>query len=135
MTHEEGNKAAVQRYFDEVYVRGNIEFVRELFVPGSLLAGAVENGARTMQPAYSGLQVTIDDLIAEGDNVVARVTFTGTHSGPLLGYPATGKQAVLTGLYLFKFADGRVRTMMFEADFYGLLVNLGLIPIPDVQEV
>jgi predicted ester cyclase len=134
MTHEEGNKTAVQRYLDEVYVRGNIEFVRELFVPGSLLAGAVESGARTMQPAYSDLQVTIDDLIAEGDNVVARVTFTGTHSGPLLGYAATGKQAVLTGLYLFKFADGRVRTMMFEADFYGLLVNLGLIPIPGVQE-
>jgi predicted ester cyclase len=134
MTYEEGNKAVVQRYFDEVYVRGNIEFVRELFVPGSLLAGAVESGARTMQPAYSDLQVTIDDLIAEGDNVVARVTFTGTHSGPLLGYPATGKPAVLTALYLFKFADGRVRTMVFEANFYGLLVNLRLIPIPGVQE-
>jgi predicted ester cyclase len=134
MNYEERNKAAVQRYFEEVYVRGNIEFVRELFVPGSLLAGAVESGARTMQPAYSDLQVTIDDLIAEGDNVAARVTFTGTHSGPLLGYPATGKQAVLTALYLFKFADGRIRTMMFEANFYGLMINLGLIPIPGVQE-
>lgn len=134
MTDTEANKATVQRYFNEVHVRGNIEFVRELFVPGSLLAGAVESGARTMQPAYSDLQVTIEDLIAEGDNVVARVTFTATHSGPLLGYPATGKQAVLTALYLFKFADGRVRTMMFEANFYGLLVNLGLIPIPGVQE-
>ena len=134
MTDTEANKAAVQRYFNEVYVRGNIEFVRELFVPGSLLAGAVESGARTMRPAYSDLQVTIEDLIAEGDNVVARVTFTATHSGPLLGYPATGKQAVLTALYLFKFADGRIRTMMFEANFYGLLVNLGLIPIPGVQE-
>ena len=134
MTDTEANKATVQRYFNEVHVRGNIEFVRELFVPGSLLAGAVESGVRTMQPAYSDLQVTIEDLIAEGDNLVARVTFTATHSGPLLGYPATGKQAVLTALYLFKFADGRVRTMTFEANFYGLLVNLGLIPIPGVQE-
>lgn len=134
MTDDEANKAAVQRYFDEVYVHGNIEFVRELFVPGSLLARAVESGARTMQPAYSDLNVTIDDLIAVGDNVVACVTFTGTHSGPLLGYQATGKQAILTALYLFKFANGRIRTMMFEANFYGLLVNLGLIPIPGVQE-
>jgi len=134
MTDDEINKAAVLRYFDEVYVRGNVAFVRELFVPGSLLAGAVEGGARTMQPAYSDLQVTIDDLIAAGDNVVARVTFTATHSGPLLGYPATGKQAVLTSLYLFKFAGSRVRTMIFEANVYGLLVNLGLIPIPGVQE-
>ena len=135
MTDDEINKAAVLRYFDEVYVRGNVEFVRELFVPGSLLVGAVESGARTMQPAYSDLQVTVDDLIAAGDNVVARVTFTGTHSGPLLGYPATGKQAVLTSLYLFKFAGSRVRTMIFEANLYGLLVNLGLIPIPGVQEI
>jgi hypothetical protein len=134
MTDDETNKAAILRYFDEVYVRGNVAFVRELFVPGSLLAGAVEGGARTMQPAYSDLQVTIDDLIAAGDNVVARVTFTGTHSGPLLGYPATDKQAVLTSLYLFKFAGSHVRTMIFEANVYGLLVSLGLIPIPGVQE-
>src|SRR6266581_2682144 len=134
MTDDEANKAAVLRYFDEVYVRGNVAFVRELFVPGSLLAGAVEGGARTMQPAYSDLQVTIDDLIAAGDNVVARVTFTGTHSGPLLGYPATGKPAVLTSLYLFRFADGRVRTMIVEANFYGLLVSLGLLPTPGLHE-
>ena len=105
-----------------------------MFDHALVLAGAVEGSARTMQPAYSDLQVTIDDLIAVGDNVVACATFSGTHSGPLLGYPATGKQAVLTALYLFKFADGRIRTMMFEANFYRLLVNLGLIAIPGVQE-
>ena len=87
MTDTEANKAAVQRYFNEVYVRGNIEFVRELFVPGSLLAGAVESGARTMQPAYSDLQVTIEDLIAEGENVVARVTFTATPLDNCSGIP------------------------------------------------
>ena len=49
MSDEETNKAAVRRYFDEVYVRGNIEFVREVFVPGSLLAGADESNARTVK--------------------------------------------------------------------------------------
>ncbi len=106
----------------------------ELFVPGSLLAGADESNARTMQHAYSHLEVTIDDLIAEGETVATRVTFTAIHSGPLLGYPATGKPAVLTALYLFRFADGRVRTMIVEANFYGLLVNLGLLPTPGLQE-
>ena len=110
MSDEETNKAAVRRYFEEVYVRGNVEFVRELFAPGSLLAGADE------------------------DTVATRVTFTATHSGPLFGYPATGKPAVLTALYLFRFADGRVRTMIVEANFYGLLVNLGLLPTPGLQE-
>jgi len=134
MSDEETNKAAVRRYFEEVYVHGNVEFVRELFVPGSLLAGADESNARTMQHAYSHLEVTIDDLIAEEDTVAARVTFTVTHSGPLFGYPATGKPAVLTALYLFRFADGRVRTMIVEANLYGLLVNLGLLPTPGLQE-
>jgi predicted ester cyclase len=134
MSDEETNKAAVRRYFDEVYVHGNSEFVRELFVPGSLLAGADESSARTIHHAFSDIQVTIEDLIAEGDKVAGRVTYTATHSGPFLGYPATGKLAVLTALYLFTFADGRVRTMIAEANFYGLLVNLGLLPTPGAQE-
>jgi predicted ester cyclase len=134
MSDEETNKAAVRRYFDEVYVRGNIEFVRKVFVPGSLLAGADVSNARTMQHAYSDLQLTVDDLVAEGDKVAARVTFTATHSGPLFGYPATGKPAVLTALYLFTFVDGRIRTMIVEANFFGLLLNLGLLPTLGLQE-
>jgi hypothetical protein len=70
--------------------------VRELFVQGSLLAGADESNARAMHHAFSDIQVTIDDLIAEADKVAVRITFTATHSGPFLGYPATGKQAILT---------------------------------------
>jgi len=129
MSDEKTNKAAVRRYFDEVYARANVEFVRELFVPGSLLAGADESNARMIHHAFSNLEVTIEDLIAEGDKVAGRVTFAATHSGPFLGYPATGKDGVLTALYLFTFADGRVRTMVAEANFYGLLINLGLLPM------
>jgi len=134
MSDEVLNKDSVRRYFDEVWVRGNVEFVRELFVPGSLLAGADESNARTMHHAFSDIQVTIDDLIAEGDKVAARVTFTATHSGPFLGYPATRKQAVLTALYLFTFADRRVRTMIAEINLYGLVVNLGLLPMAGLQQ-
>jgi predicted ester cyclase len=134
MSDEEANKASVRRYFDEVWVSGNVEFVREMFVPGSLLAGAEESNARMMLHAFSDIQVTIDDLIAEGGKVAARVTFSATQSGPFLGLPATGNQAVLTALYLFTFANGRVRTMIAETNLYGLLVNLGLLPTPDSGE-
>lgn len=130
LSEQEANKAAVRRYFDEVWVRGNVEFVRELFVPGTLLAGADESNARAMQQAFSDIQVTIDDLIAEQDKVAARVTFTATHSGPLFGFPATDKQAVLSALYLYTFADGRVRTAIGESNLLGLLVDLGLLSPP-----
>ena len=134
MSDEEANKAAVRRYFDEVWVHGNVEFVRELFVPGSLLAGADESNVRAMQHAFSDIHVTIDDLIAEQDKVAARVTFTATHSGPLFGFPATGKQAVLSVLYLYTFMEGRIRTAIAESNLLGLLVDLGLLSPPGLQE-
>ena len=134
MSDEEANKAAVRRYFDEVWVHGNVEFARELFVPGSLLAGADESNVRAMQHAFSDIHVTIDDLIAEQDKVAARVTFTATHSGPLFGFPATGKQAVLSVLYLYTFAEGRIRTAIAESNLLGLLVDLGLLSPPGLQE-
>lgn len=134
MIDQDQNKAAVRRYFDEVWVRGNVEYVRELFVPGSLLAGADENNARAMQQAFSDIQVTIDDLIAEHDKVAARVTFTATHSGSFFGFPATGKQAVMNALYLYTFADGRVRTVVAESNLFGLLVDLGLLSPPGRQQ-
>src|SRR5712691_3358572 len=134
MSDEEANKAAVRRYFDEVWDHGNVEFVRELFVPGSLLAGADESNARTMQQAFSDIHMTIDDLIAEQDKVAARVTFTATHTGPLFGYPPTGKQAVLSVLYLYTFAEGRIQTVIGESNLLGLLVDLGLLSPPGPQE-
>jgi predicted ester cyclase len=134
MSDEDKNKAAVRRYFDEVWVRGNVEFVRELFVPGSLLAGADEGNARAMQQAFSDIHVTIEDLIAEHNKVAARVTFSATHSGPLFGFPATGKQAVMTTLYLYTFAEGRVRTVVAESNLLGLLVDLGLLSPPGLHE-
>ncbi len=87
-----------------------------------------------MQHAFSHIHVTIDDLIAEQDKVAARVTFTATHSGPLFGFPATGKQAVLSVLYLYTFAEGRIQTVIAESSLLGLLVDLGLLSPPGLQE-
>lgn len=133
MSDEDANKAAVRRYFDEVWLHGNVDFVNELFVPGSLLAGADQSNARAMQEAFSDIRLEIDDLIAEQDKVAARVTFTATHSGPIFGFPPTGKEAVLSVLYLFTFVNGRVRTVIGESNVLGLLVSLGLIAPPGMQ--
>jgi predicted ester cyclase len=133
MSDVDANKAAVRRYFDQVWLHGNVDFGNELFVPGSLLAGADQTNARAMQEAFSDIRVEIDDLIAEQDKVAARVTFTATHSGPIFGFPPTGRQAVLSVLYLFTFANGRIRTVIGESNMLGLLVNLGLIAPPGMQ--
>jgi len=127
---EEVNKASVRRYFDEVWVRGDLAVLRELFVPGSLMVGAAEANVTMMRPAFSDIRATVDDLVAEGDKVAAYVTFTGANTGPLLGFPPTGNRAVLSALYLFTFENGRIRTMVFESGLFGLLMALGLIRLP-----
>ncbi len=127
---EEVNKAFVRRYFDEVWVRGDLAVLRELFVPGSLMVGAAEANVTMMRPAFSDIRATVDDLVAEGDKVAAYVTFTGANTGPLLGFPPTGNRAVLSALYLFTFENGRIRTMVFESGLFGLLMALGLIRLP-----
>ena len=127
---EEVNEAFVRRYFDEVWVRGDLAVLRELFVPGSLMVGAAEANVTMMRPAFSDIRATVDDLVAEGDKVAAYVTFTGANTGPLLGFPPTGNRAVLSALYLFTFENGRIRTMVFESGLFGLLMALGLIRLP-----
>ena len=124
---QESNKVAARRYFEEVWVRGDLTVLRELFVPGSLLAGAAEANVSMMRPAFSDIRVSVDDLVAEGDKVAAHATFTGTNTGSFLGFPPTGKTAVMSALALFTFADGRIRTLVFMPDTLGLLMALGLI--------
>ena len=127
---EESNKASVRRYFDEVWVRGDVAVLDELFVPGSLMVGAAKANVAMMRPAVSDIRATVDDLVAEGDKVAAYVSFTGVNTGPLLGFPPTGKAAVLSALYLFTFENGRIRTMVFETSLFELLMALGLVSPP-----
>jgi predicted ester cyclase len=56
--------------------------------------------------AFPDLHVTVEDLIAEGDKVVARDSVTGTHRGEYMGLPPTGK-SVTYEIFIVRFADGR----------------------------
>ena len=53
-------------------------------------------------------QTMIDDLIAEADEVVARITMTSTHTGDFWGIPATGNQVEFTGIYIVRIANGKI---------------------------
>jgi hypothetical protein len=74
----ESNKTSIRRYFDEVWVRGDLAVLDDLFVPGSLMVGAAKANVAMMRPAFSDIRATVDDLVAEGDKVAAYVSFTGS---------------------------------------------------------
>ena len=72
----------------------------------------------------------IEDLIAEGDRVVARTTMRGTHDGDFFGIPATGRSVRLTGVHVMRIADGRIVEHWGNNDDLGLMRQLGAIPEP-----
>ena len=67
----------------------------------------------------------IEDLIAEGDKVVARVSMTGTHIGDFYGIPPTGRRVNLTGIFIVRIADGKIVEHWGEEDGVKVLRELG----------
>ena len=132
MTIEDGienNKALVRRQFEELINRKNLaiiesdmalDFVDHEAVPDLPpgLAGVREWIGRLHQTCPD-LHVTIEDIIAEGDRVVVRNTWRGTHTGPLLGIPPTGKRFELKGVVIWRIANGRICERRATLDHLG----------------
>ena len=132
----EDNKANVRRGYDALNERNWAAF-DALCAPDIVL----HNASMTIQgyPAYKqfitmyftafpDLHITIEDMIAEGDTVVVRTTFHGTHKGDLMGIPPTGKQATTTGISIFSVANGKAVEQWANYDDLGLMQQLGVIP-------
>jgi steroid delta-isomerase-like uncharacterized protein len=82
---------------------------------------------RTAFPDYKH---TINDLIAEGDKVVARWTFHGTHEGDFQGLPPTGKKVTIPCISVFRLVDGKIMDDWTISDTYSLMHQLGALPAP-----
>ncbi len=77
---------------------------------------------------FPDLHVTVEDLIADGDKVVARNTVTGTHQGEYMGLPATGKAVTYDEIFIFRFVDGRVAETWGVVDVFSQMRQLGMTP-------
>jgi steroid delta-isomerase-like uncharacterized protein len=133
----EENKAIVRRLWDAYNLHDPAmldEVCAEEFVThdppfGSVnleeLKFAIANGVLN---AYPDARWVIDDVIAEGDKVVTRFTFTGTHEGALLGVPPTGKEVSVTGTGVFHVMDGKIVEWTDNLDYLGMFQQIGAIP-------
>jgi steroid delta-isomerase-like uncharacterized protein len=139
----EDNKAAVRRYFEEVLNQGNLARAYELNAPNWVYHDPIVPDVRTLEDynqwftqirsAYPDFHVTIEDMIAEGDQVVVRYTWRGTNTGDFvtpMHIPATGKQVTVTGITIVRFAGGKGVEVWNQSDSLGLFQQLGLIPAP-----
>jgi steroid delta-isomerase-like uncharacterized protein len=78
--------------------------------------------------ALPDVRHNIDDILAEGDRVVVRLTITGTHRGPLMGIPASNAAIRISAINQFRFADKRIAQQWVEADMLSMLHQVGAIP-------
>jgi predicted ester cyclase len=105
------------------------EFVRHDPNRGDLLGkDKNEQFIRTMRAAFPDLHFTIDDVISQGDKVVTRYHFAGTHLGDALGFPPTQKKVNYSGVLIQRFVGGKIIEQWTEADLLSLFQQLGVIP-------
>lgn len=80
--------------------------------------------------AFPDATVKVDQQLAEGDRVGESFVVRGTHRGEFMGIPPTGRRVELTGMSIFRLADGKCVERWNQADFLGLLQQLGAAPAP-----
>jgi steroid delta-isomerase-like uncharacterized protein len=83
--------------------------------------------------AFPDAQVKIELQLAEGDKVVTRYTWSGTHQGEYYGIPATGKRVNWTSTVTFRIADGKIREAWLNYDQLGLMQQLGVVPMTEAE--
>lgn len=110
----EQNKVVVRRFITEVLSGRNLSLADEVLAPNYVnrLTGsdltAFKGFLTGMSQALSDVQLEIDDLVAEGDSVVARWKMGATHSGSLMGEEPTGKRVSSRGVTYYRLANGRI---------------------------
>ena len=136
----ETNKAIVRRYAEEVISRGNLAVIDELCAadytsnPPGFPPTDREGDKQLVQmfrTAFPDLRKTIEDLVAEGDKVVERARYQGTHQGEFQGIPPTGKKVNITGMHVFNIKDGKIVETWGVVDQLGMLQQLGVVPTPE----
>jgi len=131
----EKNKDVILKLVKEYWNEGRVDVLDEVFVPDFLdhhAAPGLKPGREGLKQfvsmfrtSFSDISTTVNDLIAEGDKVAWNWTMRGTHSGEFMGVPATGKKITFSGITIDKFIDGQIGERWSQADFAGLMQQLG----------
>ncbi|WP_165075781.1 ester cyclase [Paludisphaera rhizosphaerae] len=137
------NAAVVCRFIDEVLNRGDVDgasrFVWEDVVEqvpfpgqGPGLAG-LQDVLRAMRAAFPDMHWSVEEQLTDGDRVLTRFVWTGTHRAPFLGVPAAGRPVSVWGMVIDRLVDGRIKETRILMDTLGLMTQLGAIPRQEVR--
>ncbi len=134
------NKEIIRAFMEEVLNQGHFErmndLVKEDFVELDPFPGqqAGREGLKAvlmqMKSAFPDIHWVIEEMVSEGDKVVTRFTWSGTHRDTFLGIPATGKPVEVKGFVIDRLEEGKMADSRIQMDILGLMQQLGVLPAP-----
>jgi steroid delta-isomerase-like uncharacterized protein len=134
---EQLNKATVRRFFEELTSKADLAEIDQLFAAGyrdhdptnETDAVGAEGMRREIAEYRTGFDFafTVEDQLAEGDEVATRWTWHATHKGDFRGMPATGRKVEMIGQTIFTLRDGRITEGWWNPDVLGLVRQLSAI--------
>jgi steroid delta-isomerase-like uncharacterized protein len=144
-TLSEENKTIVTRLIEEVFNEHDPDSVERFFAPdfvehvpapgqGQGSEGMRRFLAEVVFPAFPDMRWTIDEQLAEGDKVLTRFTWRGTHRGAFAGVPPTNEQVEVWGMVLDRISGGKLVESRILMDNVSMLQQLGAIPEPGQSE-
>ncbi|MFG2195302.1 ester cyclase [Streptomyces sp. NPDC048639] len=135
---DELNKATARRFFEEVATAGDLDTIDELFAwdyvdhdvmkeqDTTVGSDVIRQDVAGWRQAFA-FDFSLESQLAEGEEVVTRWTWRGTHRGDFLGIPATGKECVMTGVTVFRMREGRIEEGWWQYDILSLLRQLDAV--------
>ena len=138
------NKVIARRHFEELWTDGKLAVADEIYATDAVghcgnlpdqtgYPECEKEGVRQDRVAFADGIATVEDQVAEGDKVLTRWRFRGTHTGPLYGNPASGHDISVSGFHVHRIIDGKITEIWALGDFYSLLQQMGALPIGDVE--
>ena len=134
------NKELVRKFTEEVFNKGDVDALDGFLSPdfvahypgfqGEEVAYDVAGFKQSMQQSRAAIRdfrIAIDSLIAEGDTVAARTTYSGVHTGSFMGIPPTNKRLSWHVMHFFRIANGKIAESWHSPDQLGMLQQLGVV--------
>ena len=137
----EQNKALVRQMVEEVFNRGNVSLADEFLAPDFVEREELPPGiprdregvkllTTLLRSAFPDFKATLEDIVAEGDRVVIRQTWSGTHQGEFMGVPPTGRTVSFGVIDILRVAGGQCQEHWGQMDTMALMQQLGALPTP-----
>lgn len=128
----------VCQFIERVLNRRDIEATGDYFCPdmveetpfpgqGPGVEG-LKDVLRGMHEAFPDMKWVVEEQIESEDKVVSRFTWTGTHRGPFLGVPPTGRSVTVWGMVIDQFEGQKIKSTRIIMDALGLMAQLGVFP-------